>query len=92
MGLCFSGDDVVLCLSEEIDDESLEILMKLGPSDQFPKEFETWERRKKEINQQFQGTLAERQSEIHTILERNLEEFKARLREAVIIEVLKAFP
>jgi len=88
----FLGGDVVLCLSEKIDDESLDTLMKLGPSDRFPKEFATWERRKGEINQRFQGTLAERQNEIHTILERNLKEFKIKLREAVIIEVLKEFP
>jgi hypothetical protein len=92
MGSRFSGGDVVLCLSEKIDDESLDTLMKLGPSDRFPKEFATWERRKGEINQRFQGTLAERQNEIHTILERNLKEFKIKLREAVIIEVLKEFP
>jgi hypothetical protein len=92
MGLCFSGDDVVLCLSEKIDDKFLEILMKLGLSDRFPNEFATWERRKEEIKQRFQGTRADRQKEMHTALEGNLEDIKVRVREAVIIEVLKGFP
>jgi hypothetical protein len=88
----FSGDDVVLCLSEKIDDKSLETLMKLGLIDRFPKDFATWERRKGEIIQHFQGIRTERQNEMHVMLERNLEDINVGLREAVIIEVLKAFP
>jgi len=88
----FSGDDVVLCLSEKIDDKSLETLMKLGLIDRFPKEFATWERCKGEIIQHFRGIRTERQNEMHTVLERNLEDINVELREAVIIEVLKAFP
>jgi hypothetical protein len=92
MGSHFRGDDVVLCLSEKIDDKSLATLMKLGLSDRFPNEFSTWEKRREEIMQRFQGSRTERQKEMHTMLERNLEAIKVRLREAVIIEVLKAFP
>jgi hypothetical protein len=88
----FSGDDIVLCFSEKIDDKSLETLMKLGPSDRFPKEFATWERHRKEIMQRFQGTRTERQKEMHTMLERNLEDIKVKLQEGVVVEVLKAFP
>ena len=88
----FSGDDVVLCLPEKIDDKSLETLMKLGPSDRFPKEFATWERHRKEITQRFQGTRTERQKEMHTMLKRNFEDIKVNIQEGVIIEVLKAFP
>jgi hypothetical protein len=88
----FSGDDIVLCLSEKIDDKSLETLMKLGLNDRFPKEFATWERRRREITQRFQGIRTERQNEMHIKLERNLEDINVELREAVIIEVLKALP
>jgi hypothetical protein len=88
----FSGDDIVFCLSEKIDDNSLETLMTLGLSDRFSNEFTTWERRRKEVTQRFQATFTERQKEMHTILERNLKDIKVALREAVIIEVLKAFP
>ena len=82
----------MLCLSEKIDDESLEILMKLGLRDRFPNEFAAWERRREEIKQRFLGSRTERQKEMHTNLERNFEDIKVRLREAVIIEVLEAFP
>ena len=82
----------MLCLSKKIDDESLETLMKLGLRDRFPNEFATWERRRDEIKQRFQGTRTERQKEMDTTLEQNFEDIKVRLREAVIIEVLKAFP
>ena len=92
MGLPFSGDDVVLCLSEKIDDGSLKTLMKLGLINRFPKEFATWERHREGIIQRFRDIRTERQNEMHTILERNLEDIKVKLREAVIIEVLKAFP
>ena len=82
----------MLCLSEKIDDESLEILMKVGLRDRFPNEFAAWERRREEIKQRFLGSRTERQKEMHTNLERNFEDIKVRLREAVIIEVLEAFP
>jgi hypothetical protein len=92
MGSCFSGDSVVLCLSEEIDDKALNTLMKLGLRDRFQGEFAKWERRREEIKQRFQAICTGRQNEMHTNLERDLEDIKVRLREAVIIEVLKAYP
>lgn len=92
MGTPFSGDDVVLCLSEKIDNKSLETLMKLGLNDRFPKEFAMWERRREGTIQRFLDIRTERQNEMHAMLERNLEDIKVKLREAVIIEVLKAFP
>ena len=82
----------MLSLSEKIDDKSLETLMKLCLIDRFPKEFARWERRRGEIAQHFQGIRTERQNEIHRMLERNLEDINVELREAVITEVLKAFP
>lgn len=82
----------MLCLSEKIDDESLDTLMKLGLRDRFQEEFAAWERGRHEIKQRFQGTCTERQREMHTRLERDFEDVKVRLREAVIIEVLKVFP
>ncbi|KAI0297435.1 hypothetical protein BC826DRAFT_166673 [Russula brevipes] len=86
------ADDDALCLSEKIDDNSLEILMGLGVNTRFPNEYATWERRRKEITQRFQETLANRQEEMHAKLEQTLEDIRARLREAVVTQVLKAFP
>ena len=82
----------MLCLSEKINDNSLEMLIKLGLRYRFPNAFATWERRREEITQHFQGTLTEREREMRTTLEQNSEDTKVKLREAVIIEVLKAFP
>ena len=82
----------MLCLSEKIDDESLEILMKIGLRDRFPNEYAAWERRREEIKQCFVGSRTERQKEMHANLERNYEDIKVRLREAVIIEVLMTLP
>jgi hypothetical protein len=75
-----------------MDDKSLETLMKLGLVDRFPKEFATWEGRRKDITRHFQEIRTERQKEMRTTLARNLEDIKVELREAVIVEVLKAFP
>lgn len=88
----FSGDDVVLCLSEKIDDKSLETLMGLGLINRFPKEFAKWERHREEIIQRCRDIRTDRQNEMHTTLGRNLGDIKVKLREAVIVEVLKAFP
>jgi hypothetical protein len=92
MELRFSEHDVVLYLSDKIDDASLESLMKIGLRDRFPKEFVTWERSRREVIQRFQGIRTERQNEMHIKLERNLENLNVKIREAVITEVLKAFP
>ena len=81
----------MLCLSEKMDDKSLETLMKLSLINRFPKEFATWERRRKDITKRFQGIRTERQKEMRTTLARDLEDIKVELREAVIVEVLKAF-
>jgi hypothetical protein len=45
-----------------------------------------------EIMQRFRKTLTEREKDMDTILKRNHEEFKFGLREAVVMEVLNAFP
>jgi hypothetical protein len=67
--------------------------MKLGFSDRLSNEFATWERRRQEMMQRFQVTRAERQQEMHTTLERKIEDAKVRLREgeAMITEVIKTF-
>lgn len=82
----------MLRLSEKIDDESLETLMKLGLINRFPKEFSSWQSDREGIIQRFQDIRTERQNEMHTKLGRNLEDIKVKLEEAVIIEVLKVFP
>ena len=82
----------MLCLSEKIDDESLKKLMKLGLRDRFPSESAAWERRREEIKQRSLRSCTERQNAMHAHLERSFEDTKVRIREAVIIEVLKTFP
>ncbi|KAH9959519.1 hypothetical protein BJV74DRAFT_984284 [Russula compacta] len=62
------ADDVVLCLSKTIDDNSLKTLMELALKTQFSNEYTAWERRRNEITQRFKGTLSQRQVEMHRIL------------------------
>ena len=66
--------------------------MRVGLCDRFQREFAAWERRRKEIVQRFRETLTERKQEMRTTLKRNFEDTNAKLQEAVIIELLKAFP
>ena len=87
-----SGDDVVICLSEKIGDKSLEALMKIGLRTRFSNQCTAWERRRKEVMQGFQGTINERQAEMHVKLEQSFEDIRAKLQDAVVAEVLKAFP
>ncbi|KAI9431439.1 hypothetical protein BJY52DRAFT_1423126, partial [Lactarius psammicola] len=87
----FFEDDVVLCLSETLDDKALETLMGLGLSTRFTKEYEAWERRKIEIEKRFQKTITQRQADVHVTLQNNFGDIQAKVREAVIDEILKAF-
>ena len=82
----------MICLSKEVHDESLETLMKLGLRDRFPNEIARWERRRERIARRFREIRTERQKKMFTVVEQNLEDITVRLREAVIVEVLKAFP
>ncbi len=90
--LRFSGDDVVICLSEKIEDKSLEALIKIGLRTRCPNECTAWERRRKEVMQGFRGTITERQGEMHVKVEQSFEDMRVKLQEAVVAEVLKAFP
>ena len=86
-GLRFSGDDVVICLSEKFEDKPLEKLIKLGLRTRFPNECTAWERRRKLAMQGFRGTVAQRQAEKHVKLEQHFEDIRVKLREAVVAEV-----
>lgn len=90
--LRISGDDVVICLSEKIEDKQLESLIALVLRPRFPSECTAWERRRKEVIQDFRGTITERKSEMHVQLEQSFKDIKVKLRQAVVAEVLKAFP
>ncbi|KAI9450273.1 hypothetical protein BJY52DRAFT_1357697 [Lactarius psammicola] len=85
-------DDVVLCLSEALEDKALKTLMRLGLSTRFPEEYEAWEKRRVQIEKRFQKTLTQRQGEIHGNLGQTSGDIQAKVREAVIGEILRAFP
>lgn len=85
-------DDVVLYLSEALDDKALKTLMRLGLGTRFPRESKAWEERVIETEKRFRTTFAERQAEIHATLEQNSGSIQATVREAVFGELLKAFP
>jgi hypothetical protein len=87
-----SEEDVVLCLSEKIEDRSFEALIKLALDTRFPKECAAWKERRREITQDFLGTLTERQTAMYAIIERDFEDIRVKIQEAVILEVLKAIP
>ena len=92
MKSCISAEDRVLCLSATIDDDSLKDLMELGLNTRFPNECETWKTRRREIKKHIVDTLSNRRAEAHAKLERDLADINVKLREAVTLEVLKAFP
>jgi hypothetical protein len=82
----------VLCLSETLDDKAVKTLMRLGLSTRFPEEYEAWEKRRTKIEKRFQKTLADRQEESHATLEQDSGDIQAKAHEAVIGEIVKAFP
>ncbi|KAF8270131.1 hypothetical protein EI94DRAFT_1572248, partial [Lactarius quietus] len=85
-GLHFREQDVVLCLSESLDDKALETLTCIGLSIQFSKEHESWVERKIEIENRFEKTLTKPSAKIRAAA------IQEMVREAVIGEILKAFP
>jgi hypothetical protein len=82
----------VWCLSESLDDGSLDDLMCLSLKDRFSKQYDSWQTGRKSIKQRFQRALAERQAEQHARLEQESEGIKVELHKAVVDEVLKVFP
>lgn len=88
----FSEVDHVWCLSESLDDGSLDDLMCLSLKARFLKQYDAWKAGRSKIKQHFQSALAERQAELHATLEQDSEGIKVELRKAVVDEVLKAFP
>jgi len=82
----------VICLSDKIEDKSLEALIKLGLRTRFPDECTAWERRRKEVMQGFRETTTERQAEMPVKLEQSFKDIRVKLEEAVVAEVLKVFP
>ena len=90
--LRFSEEDVALCLSEKLEDKSLETLIELALDTRFSNECAAWKERRKDIMQGFQETLAERQGAMYAKIERDFEDIRVKIQEAVIVEVLEAFP
>jgi hypothetical protein len=82
----------VWCLSESLDDGSLDDLMCLALRTRFSKEYDAWQRERNEIQQRFQKALTERQAELHVKLEQESEGIKQELRKYVVNDVLKTFP
>jgi hypothetical protein len=82
----------VWCLSENLDDWSLETLMGLSLSSRFSKEYDAWKQQRNRIKKRFQRALAQRQAELHAALEQESEGIKVNLREAVVGEAIKAIP
>ena len=76
----------MLCLSSALDDQALETLMQIGLSTRFPIESESWKERRVKIEKRFQKKYTKRRAEIPA------EAIQEMVREAVIGEILEAFP
>jgi hypothetical protein len=75
-----------------MEDKSLETLIKLTLDTRFPNECAAWKTCRTEIVQGFQDTLAERLWAMYATVERDFEDIRLKIQDAVIVEVLKAFP
>ena len=86
-------DDVVLCLSEALDEKALKTLMgTMGLGNRFPKEYDAWEKRRIEIGKRFQKLITQRQAEIRKTLTEESGPLQSAVREAMVDDILKAFP
>ena len=83
----------MLCLSETLDEKALKTLMRnMGLRTRFPKEYDAWEKKMIEIGKRFQKIIKQRQAEIHETLTKESGALQSTVREAVMDEILKAFP
>lgn len=64
--------------------------MELGK--RFPKEYEAWEKRRNEIEKRFQKIITQRQKASRETIQKQSGDLESKVREAVIDEILKAFP
>ena len=83
----------MLCLSETLDEKALRTLMRtMGLGTRFPKEYDAWEKRRIEIVRRFQKIITQRQAEVHETVTKESGALQSIVREAVMDEILKAFP
>ena len=64
--------------------------MELGT--RFPNEYEAWEKRRVEIEKRIQKTIKQQQEEFHETFKNESGDLQLKVRDAVIDEILKAFP
>lgn len=92
-GLSFSGDTVALGLPENLDKMSSEALIKaLRIRTRFPKEYDSWESNKRDIEHRFQRGLSKQRTEIPAKIEEGFEQVRAEVEGFVVSELLKLFP
>ena len=88
-----SEDEIRFCLFGNLADKAQKALMHtMGIDNPFPEDYKSWEDRRSEIEKRFHTTLTKRQAHIHLTLEQASGDIQATVREAVIDEMLEAFP
>lgn len=68
------------------------LITALGLRKRFPKEYETWDRKKNEIERRFQRIVSEKQAEMHAKFDKDPEDIRPKVRRSVVSELLETFP
>jgi hypothetical protein len=68
------------------------LITALGLRTRFPKEHDTWERNKKDIERRFQKVLSQQRTEVCAKIEEGFKQVRAGVEGFVVSEMLKLFP
>jgi hypothetical protein len=68
------------------------LITALGLKNRFPKEYETWDRKKNEIERRFQRIVSQQQAEMHAKFDEDPEDIRPKVRRGVVSELIEAFP
>ena len=68
------------------------LITALGLRNRFPKEYETWDRKKNDIERRFQRIVSEKQAKMHAKFDEDLEDIRPKVRRGVVRELLQTFP
>lgn len=81
-----------LLLSEELDEDAVQILVDAGLPDIFPDQCNDWNVAVTDTRQRFRQELTEKQDKVFRELERKEASLSRALRDEVVGDVLKLFP
>jgi hypothetical protein len=82
----------VLCLPEKFDASLKPLTAALSLRTRFEREYEAFDKKKKEIGRRFQRIFAQRKADMLTRVEEDPQDVRPKIRRGIVSELLETFP